>query len=95
MTQTAMKHREVIEQEEVLSSKKTLMNVLSRAADDTGFMAQLSDDPKEALAGYYVLSSEQLAALASGDLRRIENWIGKLDDRLEQWLVNRMSQEKW
>ena len=48
-----------------------------------------------ALAEYYTLTSEERAALASGDIKKIEDWVGKLDDRLATWLWCRLSQEKW
>jgi len=33
-------------------------------------------------------------ALAAGDIRRIESWCGKLDERLKTWLIVRLAQEK-
>jgi hypothetical protein len=33
--------------------------------------------------------------LASGDIQKIESWVGKLDKRLSTWLLYRLSQEKW
>ena len=43
----------------------------------------------------YDLTSEERAALAAGDIRRIESWCGKLDERLKTWLIVRLAQEKW
>jgi len=31
----------------------------------------------------------------SGDIRKVESWLGKLDERLKTWLMLRLSQEKW
>lgn len=76
-------------------SKETILEILARAADDSAFLAKLADDPEKVLAQYYVLSMEEKAALASGDIKRIEGWVGKLDKRLATWLWSRMSQEKW
>jgi len=75
--------------------KAVILSVLGRAADDHEFLARLADDPREALAEYYILTSEERAALASGDIKRIESWVGKLDKRLATWLWCRLSQEKW
>jgi len=75
--------------------KAVILSVLERAADDHKFLARLADDPREALAEYYTLTSEERAALASGDIKRIESWVGKLDKRLATWLWCRLSQEKW
>jgi hypothetical protein len=55
----------------------------------------LSRDPHEALKEYYSLTSVEKAALASGDIKRIEAWVGKLDRELATWLWSRLSQEKW
>ena len=83
------------EVEKELKGRDVIMAVLARAADDTGFLARLADDPAEALQEYYTLTSEEKAALASGDIGLIERWVGKLDKRLATWLWCRLSQEKW
>ncbi len=31
----------------------------------------------------------------SGDIRKVESWLGTLDERLKAWLMLRLSQEKW
>ncbi|MFC1926587.1 hypothetical protein ACFLWV_02425 [Chloroflexota bacterium] len=43
----------------------------------------------------YNLTDEEKAAIASGDIRKIESWTGKLDERLKKWLIARLQQEKW
>ena len=80
---------------EVLKGRELVVAVLERAAEDSDFLARLADSPSEALAEYYTLTSEERAALASGDIKKIEDWVGKLDDRLATWLWCRLSQEKW
>ncbi|MCX8126424.1 MAG: Os1348 family NHLP clan protein [Dehalococcoidia bacterium] len=75
--------------------KKTILAVLERAAEEAQFQARLADNPSEALAEYYILTPEEKAALASGDIRKIEKWLGKLDPRLTSWLWARLGQEKW
>jgi hypothetical protein len=79
----------------VQSGKEAILEILARAADDSNFLAQLADNPEKALSEYYVLSWEERAALASGDIKKIESWVGKLDKRLATWLWCRLSQEKW
>ena len=76
------------------SGKEAILEVLARAADDHRFLARLAENPAEALKEYD-LTSEERAALASGDLRRIESWVGKLDNRLSTWIWCRLQQEKW
>jgi hypothetical protein len=79
----------------VLQGKDVILAVLERAAEESEFLARLADDPTAALAEYYTLTSEERAALASGDIKKIEGWVGKLDKRLATWLWCRLSQEKW
>jgi len=71
-----------------------LLSVLAKARDDTAFLAQLSQDPEQALAGYHLPDSAR-AALASGDISWLESRIGTLDEPLRTWLTSRLSQEKW
>jgi hypothetical protein len=78
-----------------LTGRWTVLSVLARAADEPGFMARLIDDSNEALGEYYTLTREEKAALASGDIQKIESWVGKLDKLLSTWLWHRLSQEKW
>ena len=77
------------------SNREIILEILARAADDSQFMAQLADDPGVALSQYYTLTHEELAALMSGDMKKIESWVGKLDKRHATWLWCRLSQEKW
>jgi len=81
--------------EEGLAGKEGILAVLARAADDPEFLRRLADNTHEALGEYYALTWEEKAALASGDIRKIEHWVGKLDERLAAWLWCRLCQEKW
>jgi hypothetical protein len=76
------------------SGKEAILAVLAKAADEHKFLARLAENPAKVLQEYD-LTSEQRAALASGDLRRIESWVGKLDKRLSTWIWCRLQQEKW
>ncbi len=77
------------------AEKHELLAVLKRAATDSEFLARLAANPQAALKEYAALTAEERAALASGDIRRIEAWVGKLDKELSTWLWCRLSQEKW
>ena len=81
--------------EEKLRGKEAILAVLARAADDSEFLARLANNPSEALSGYFTLTQEEVAALVSGDIKKIEGWLGKLDKRHATWLWCRLSQEKW
>jgi len=95
MVQTTREKTKTITTSERLEGREAILAVLARAADDSKFLARLADNPHEALSEYYTLTSEELAALASGDIQKIESWVGKLDQRHATWLWCRLSQEKW
>jgi hypothetical protein len=82
------------DKQEARSGREVILEVLARAADDHKFLARLAENPADVL-DEYDLTSEEKAALASGDLRRIESWVGKLDKRLSTWIWCRLQQEKW
>ncbi len=73
---------------------KALLAVLAKARDDSNFMARLTEKPDEAL-NDYDLTTEEKAALLSGDIRWIESKLGTLDEPLRAWLTARLTQEKW
>jgi formate dehydrogenase alpha subunit len=77
-----------------VSAVKAVLAVLDRATQDNAFFARLADNPIEALKEYD-LTAEEKVAIASGDIRKIESWVGKLDERLKKWLIARLAQEKW
>lgn len=95
MVQTMNIREGVAKLQKKQTSREVILEILARAADDSIFLAQLADNPGEALAEYYTLTQEELAALISGDIKKIENWVGKLDKRHATWLWCRLSQEKW
>jgi len=80
---------------EVAGGREELVAVLKRAGTESDFLARLAEDPHEALKEYYSLTAEEAAALASGDIKKIESWVGKLDEKLATWLWCRLAQEKW
>jgi hypothetical protein len=80
---------------EVIVRREAVIAVLKRAARESDFLARLAENPHEALKEYYSLTSEEAAALASGDIKKIESWVGKLDGELATWLWCRLAQEKW
>ncbi len=93
--QNTIQKKKTVTYEKKLKGKEAVLAVLARAADDSEFLARLADNPAEALTEYYTLNQEELAALASGDIKKIEGWLGKLDKRHATWLWCRLSQEKW
>jgi hypothetical protein len=84
----------VPKKEEAVSGKAAILEILARAADDHKFLARLAGDSEKVLMEYDLTSVER-AALATGDLRKIESWVGKLDKRMCTWIWCRLQQEKW
>ena len=95
MLNVRIRERAPVTGEEKLKGREAILAVLARAADDSQFLARLADNPSEALSEYYTLTREEVAALVSGDIKKIEGWLGKLDKRHATWLWCRLSQEKW
>jgi len=76
-----------------VASVKAVLAVLERAAEDNAFLTALAENPAGALIAYD-LSAEHKEALLNADFKRIEQWIGPLEDRLRTWLECRLKQEK-
>ncbi len=76
------------------AGKEAILDILERAAVDTDFMAQLAEKPNEALRDYG-LTYDEKAAINSGDIRQIEEWVGKLTPQQSKWLQARLQQERW
>ena len=72
-----------------------LLKVLDRAAGDNRFLSRLAEAPDQALEEYPDLTDAEKEALMDGDIKRIEGWVGKLDQQRSTWLWCRLSQEKW
>ncbi len=75
-------------------SEKAVMEVLERAAQYNQFIAELTEHGSKALEGYD-LSSQEKAALISGDIQWIEKRVGSLTETQKTWLNCRLQQERW
>lgn len=71
-----------------------VVKVLERAAKDPRFIAELTHNGSQALRSYD-LTSEEKAALMSGDIKWIERHVGRLSKRQRKWLDCRLQQEIW
>lgn len=75
-------------------SKQAVLEVLERASREDRFIAQLTEQGSKALEGCD-LTGEEKAALVSGDIRWIENHVGKLTGAQKTWPNCRLEQERW
>lgn len=76
-------------------NREVILEILSKAANDHIFMARLAENPQKVLREY-ILTPEEIAALARGDIEKIESWVGKLDDPLKTWInVKKAQDQRW
>jgi hypothetical protein len=76
-------------------TKEMVLTVLHRAAEDLSFYARLAHQPWD-LIGEYDLTREELLAIATADVRWLEQHVGKLNGRLmEKVLIPLLSREQW
>ncbi len=87
--------KKAMTREKRLEGREAILAALARAAEDAEFLAQLAEKPYETLTQYYTLTAEEVAALVSGDIKKIEGWLGKLDKHHATFLWLRLGQEKW
>ena len=80
--------------EEKLIQKRHVIEVLNRTADDEDFWMNLMEKGSQALDAYE-LSVEAKAAIASGDLRWINQNIGELTQKQLMFIYKRLEREAW
>jgi len=81
-------------EEEKLIQKREVIQVLNRSAEDTDFWADLMKTGSEALVDYE-LSMEAKAAIASGDLKWINENVGELTQKQLMFIYKRLEREAW
>ena len=81
-------------EEEKLIQKREVLRVLSRTAEDMAFWRDLMENGSLALADYE-LSSEAMAAIASGDLKWINENVGELTQKQLMFIYKRLEREAW
>jgi FixJ family two-component response regulator len=81
-------------EEEKLIQKRQVVQVLNRTAEDDDFWSDLMTNGSKALADY-PLSSEAKAAVASGDLKWINENVGELTQKQLMFIYKRLEREAW
>jgi DNA-binding response OmpR family regulator len=81
-------------EEEKLIQKREVLAVLSRTAEDMDFWLDLMENGSPALADYK-LSNEAKAAIASGDLKWINENVGELTQKQLMFIYKRLEREAW
>ena len=77
-------------------SKEAILTVLERAAEEASFFNQLVQDYTVALKEYD-LTTEEIVAIGTGDVRWIESHIGvPIEQKLmERFFIPLLSREQW
>jgi hypothetical protein len=75
-------------------NRDEILKVLERAAHDPGFVADITDRGSQALRDHR-LNLEEKAALVSGDIRWIEERVGRLTDKQCTLLNCMLQREAW
>lgn len=74
--------------------KREVLKVLNRTSEDEDFWGHLMEEGSSALTEY-TLSSEAKAAIASGDLKWINENIGELTQKQLMFIYKRLEREAW
>ncbi len=81
-------------EQEKLIQKREVLQALNRTADDSEFWRDLMENGPVALEGYN-LSAEAKAAVASGDLKWINDNVGELTQKQLMFIYKRLEREAW
>ncbi len=75
--------------------RNALLAALARAQGDNVTPGSIPDEPNGEGNCYYIMTKEELTALLSGNIEKIESWVGNLDrlhaTRLLRWLIKENS----
>jgi DNA-binding response OmpR family regulator len=81
-------------EKERLIQKREVISILNRTTEDEEFWRDLMEMGSKALEGYK-LSSEAKAAIASGDLKWINEHVGELAQKQLMFIYRRLEREAW
>ncbi len=77
-----------------LKKREAILAALAKVTADNPSRNGLAGDFTDEINGYYTLSLEELAALVSGDIEKIENWVSHLDQHRATWLLRWLIKER-
>jgi hypothetical protein len=73
--------------------RNALLAALAKARGEVNSPIEISDEPDSENNSYYTLTKEEVEALLSGNMEKIENWISNLDRRHATWLLRWLIKE--
>jgi hypothetical protein len=77
-----------------LEKKQAILGALARATGDGPSSEVPQNEPDDEVQGYYTLTLGEMAALVSGDMEKIENWVSHLDHPHATWLLRWIIKER-
>jgi hypothetical protein len=85
------RQREDVNREARLEKREAILAALARVSgEEPARVPGLAGDDTD---GYYTLTPEEMGALVSGNLEKIESWVGNLDRRRAAWLLGWLIKE--
>jgi hypothetical protein len=85
------KKRPVVSHETKLEKRKAILAALTRVSgeNEPADPPPAEEDPND----YYTLTPEEMEALVTGNLAKIESWVSNLDQRHATWLLRWLIKE--
>jgi hypothetical protein len=86
-----MKESQKLNNDAKAEQRKAILAALAKAQGNKEPPDISHDEPDGDNDGYYILTREELTALLSGNIEKIQNWVDTLDQRqattLLRWLI--------
>jgi len=74
--------------------RQAILAALNKVTADCPATDTPAGEPDDRVDGYYTLTLEELAALVSGDIKKIEDWVSNLDRHHATWLLRWLINER-
>lgn len=89
------REKKQITQEERQEKRQAILAALAKVSDDHQLLEGNTDTSALEPHDYYTMSRDEMDALISGDMEKLENWVSNMDrnhaTRLLRWLIK----ERW
>jgi hypothetical protein len=85
------KKNHAVSREAKLEQRKAILAALARVSSEEPATASASAGDENG--DYYTLTREEISALLSGNLEKIEHWVSNLDRRHATWLLRWLIKE--
>ena len=76
-----------------IEKRNALLAALTKARGDINPSDENSEETDRENDCYYILTKEQVEALVSGNMEKIESWVSNLDRRHATWLLRWLIKE--